>query len=359
VTRSDRFGVSYQLTSVSWERDPDPVFVHHWESRRSSGALRAFFAPLGDRGVRPRLDVTLAHTRVSGDSAVPPRERNQAIVDAGIRTRTAHVGATGRLSNGDLETELEGRASWSPGVGVTLAVEGRRTTYSADRTGTRALASLGLSLPAGFALRGQAVWSRDPQAPALAGDTVQETRDVYGALHWVRSWLTLEVGAGERDGFAPVGGPAGLRPIADLRSTPQTRYLSVHGTLRPTSWLSISGWYFDPLDGGGDFEPPHHGRVALTLFSRFLRRYPSGAFVLRAQVAMESWGSWTAGVAPGGAPLDLDGASFLDLHITMQIADVTAFWTMRNANATRASYVPGLRYPVGLQYYGVRWDFRN
>ena len=32
---------------------------------------------------------------------------------------------------------------------------------------------------------------------------------------------------------------------------------------------------------------------------------------------------------------------------------------MRNGNAMRASYVPGLDYPKLWQYYGARWEFRN
>jgi hypothetical protein len=131
------------------------------------------------------------------------------------------------------------------------------------------------------------------------------------------------------------------------------------GSLRPTSWLALSGWYFDPLDGGGDFEPPHHARVALSFFSRFLRTFPSGIFALRADVSMESWTGWTGGLGAGGSPLALRGAALLDLHLAMQIGDVTAFWTMRNANGVRKTYVPGLGYPTGLQAFGVRWDFRN
>jgi len=52
--------------------------------------------------------------------------------------------------------------------------------------------------------------------------------------------------------------------------------------------------YFDRLVlrsvlGGGDFEPPRHGRVSVTFYSKFWRVFKSGIFALRGEVAMESW----------------------------------------------------------------------
>ena len=84
----------------------------------------------------------------------------------------------------------------------------------------------------------------------------------------------------------------------------------------------------------------------------------SGIFALRGEVAVESWSTWVGGVT-GGTRSELIGATFMDLHIGMQIGDVNAFWTMRNANLMRAGYVPRFDFPKGRQYYGVRWQFRN
>ncbi len=358
LTRGERFGASAQLLTSSWERAAAPALVDHWKSTRSDLALRMFVAPLGGP-LGPRFELTVGGTAADGDSAVARRTAGQVTFTATQQWRRASLWGAARLGDGRRPLEIEARGSWTGGPGVTLAAELRRAEYRGGRVGTRALTSVGLTLPGGFALRGAAVRAKDVQAPTLPGDTAQTTTDLLAALRWDGRWATLELQLGRRDSFAPSQVPAGLLPLTDLRASPDTRYRTVFGSVRPASWLTVSGWYFDPLDGGGDFEPPHHARVDVTFFSRFLRTFPSGIFALRGDVRLESWTGWTAGVGAGGAALQLRGAALMDLHIAMQIGDVTAFWTMRNANGLRKTYVPGLGYPTGLQAFGVRWDFRN
>jgi len=91
--------------------------------------------------------------------------------------------------------------------------------------------------------------------------------------------------------------------------------------------------------------------------------YRSGVFALRAEVAAESWSRGLGGVARDTAGLTSQvfrsGATFLDLHLEIQIVGVTIFWQMRNANAMRNGYVSGLDYPTIVQFYGARWTFLN
>jgi hypothetical protein len=49
----------------------------------------------------------------------------------------------------------------------------------------------------------------------------------------------------------------------------------------------------------------------------------------------------------------------VDLNVQIRVAGVTIFWAVRNAEATRASYVPGLDYLANYQAYGVLWRFTN
>jgi len=212
-------------------------------------------------------------------------------------------------------------------------------------------------LPLGLSLRGEAVYARDLAAPAFAGDTLQSTFDLAWAARWERRWVMLEVGGGRRDRFAPAGDPAGLRAVSGFGPSPRTDYVRAAASLRPASWLTLSGWVFDPINGG-DFDPPYHARASLTFFSRFWRVFRSGVFALRGEVAVESWGSWLGGVS-GNARLGLAGATFVDTNIEMQIGDVTAFWTQRNVNGMRAGYAPGADYPRRLYAFGVQWEFRN
>jgi hypothetical protein len=170
----------------------------------------------------------------------------------------------------------------------------------------------------------------------------------------------IEVGRGHRDAFTPLGFEAGIKPVDHLTRTPATAFLAAHASIRPLPGLELAGWYFNPLVGGGDFEPPHHARVSATFYSKFWRVYRSGIFALRAEVAIESWSRWgLGGQDSAGAQLSLGGASFAETNLEMQLAGVTLFWIIRNVNGMRANYVEGLSHPKSVQLYGARWFFSN
>jgi hypothetical protein len=134
----------------------------------------------------------------------------------------------------------------------------------------------------------------------------------------------------------------------------------VRASVRPLPGLELSGWYFNPLTGGGDFEPPYHARYSITFYSKFWRVFRSGAFALRGEVAAESWSrSAVGGVDSLTGQMPLRPATFLETNIEMRIVGFTAFWIIRNSNAMRASYVIGADYPKSVQIYGVRWTFTN
>ncbi len=134
----------------------------------------------------------------------------------------------------------------------------------------------------------------------------------------------------------------------------------MHGSIQPLAGVSLSGWYFDPIVGGGDFEPPHHARVSAAFHSKFWRVYRSGIFALRGEVAVESWSRWGLGGQDStGGQLRLGGATWAETNLEFQLAGVTTFWIIRNTNAMRANYVQGLSHPKSLQLYGARWFFTN
>jgi hypothetical protein len=148
--------------------------------------------------------------------------------------------------------------------------------------------------------------------------------------------------------------------VAALHPTPLTEFVAAHARIRPLPGLELSGWYFDPQIGGGDFEPPHHSRVSATFYSKFWRVFKSGIFALRAELALESWSQWALGGVDGsGAPRVMGGATFAETHLAMQLAGVTIFWSVQNVNAMRSSYLQGLGYPQSAQFYGARWFFTN
>ena len=364
---STRVGISYQTLSSDWNRtgraSPLPV-VDAVHSKGVDQLLRFFLATRAD-GFGPRLDLTLASATVSRDT-VGNHSLSQANLELSTLWPRASVALVARVEDNRSPLILEGRAAWIPFHPITLSADARHATYALNRRGDRAHLAAGIAFPLGFSVHGDIAWAKDLQAPTLSDDSVQRTTDLSGALRWERSWTTLEVGGARRDAFVPSPEFAtGLRTVTQLGVTPATSYITAHGGVRLFPGLQIAGWYFDPVRGGGAYEPPRYARYALTFYSKFWRVYRSGIFALRAEAAVESWsGGAGAGLfrdATTGATtvLSLPGARFINVNAQIRIAGVTIFWANRNSRAFRGSYVPGVSYPRNYQFYGVVWRFTN
>jgi TonB-dependent Receptor Plug Domain len=358
-------GASLQLVSADWHRSGSTApLVEDFRSRRLDRLLHVFVGGRPD-GLGSRLDLTVATTSVSNDTAVPPRSLTQGALAFSSVARRAATVVTARVGPHRSPFELDAQASWMPVPPVTLAVDAGHTAYTSGRSGNRAHLALGVTLPLGLSAHGDLAWARDLAAPTLAADSLQRTTDLSAGLRWDRSWVTVEVGAARRDAFAPPDGfLTGLPSVSALTPTPTTDYVTVHGSVRPLPGLSLSGWYFDPVRGGADFEPPRHGRYAVSFYSKFWRVYRSGVFALHLEGAAESWSRGAgAGVAQDASgtttPLALLGGTFVDVNLEVRVVGVTIFWQIRNARAFRGSYVPGVDYPRNYQYYGVAWRFTN
>lgn len=358
---SPRFGVAYQILSSAWRRGDGPE-VDEWRQRRQDGMLRAFYATRAD-GLGERLGLSLVRTQNSKDTLVPDSVNRsslyQAILELSETRSRASLGFTVRAQGAGRPLQLEGRVAWQPVPFLTLAADGRRSYYGDAGHGNRAHVSAGLTLPLGFSVRAEAARVEDYRAPLVA-DTFQWATDYAAYLRWDRRRVTLEAGQLRRDPFAPLGFALGIKPVAALGARPRSTYLSVYAAVRPLAGVELSGWYVDPVQGGGDFEPPKHARASATFYSKFWRVYKSGVFSLRGEVAAESWSRSTLGGRDdAGDPIPLGPATFVTTNIELRIADFTAYWITRNYDAMRGSYVTGLGYPKRVQYYGVAWYFRN
>jgi len=352
-------GASYQILSSDWHRDGG-VLTDEVRQRRRDGIFRLFLTQRSD-GLGPRFQLTLATATVERDMAVTKHSLSQGIVEVGNTWRRGHAELAVRLRDDPRPWQVEGRVSWIPVRRVTLDADARHAAYLGGRHGSALHLRAGVELPLGLSAHGDVAFDNDLQAPALATDTTQNVTALAGAVRWDRSWVTLELGGVRRDPFAPIGRPAALQNVGGLSPSLQTAYITAHASLRPLPGLQLAGWYFHPrIAYGNDFEPPHHARVSLTFASKFWRVYKSGVFMLRGEIAVESWSSGTAGRdVTSAAPLILPGATFLETNVEMQIVGVTIFWIIRNNNLMRGSYVPGLDYPRRPQLYGVRWVFTN
>lgn len=361
VPPGGRVGASFQMAGSSWHRDSaSDSRVDGWRQDRRDRMLRVFMAQRDD-GLGWRITWTLASTGISHDPLVAERLVSTATIEASLTTRRATIAGTARVGAGGAPHQFEGRAGWIlPLTPITVAGAFRQSVYADGRMGVRAFGTAGLRLPFGFSARAEAVWQKDVQSALDRTNDLQEPLDVAGWVRFDHPRLSIEVGRGRRDPFAPLGFAGGIKAVDSLSPTPLTEFIAVHGAVRLLPGLHISGWYFDPVVGGGDFEPPHHARVSATFQSKFWRVFKSGIFALRAEVAMESWSTWGFGGLDNlGNQRAMTGATFVDTNLQMQLAGVTLFWTIQNINIMRASYVQGLGYPKAVQSYGARWYFTN
>ncbi len=360
VAPSGRLGASLQHVSSAWRRDSAAGTVDGWRMLRRDQALRFFVASRSD-GLGVRLAGSLGGSLAEQDTATPRRSLRQATLEASQTWRRASLTLSGRFGSRGAPSALEARAGWIPIGGVTLAAAARHASYAGERFGDRASLSAGLALPLGVSVRGDVAWMHDVQAPFLVTDTVRRrATDVAGWVRFDHPRAMLEVGRGRRDPFVPIGFALGIKPIDHLDSTPRTDFVAAHGTLRPLPGIELSGWYFDPIAGGGDFEPPHHARLSASFHSKFWRVFRSGVFMLRGEIAVESWSRWGLGGRDSlGNAHAMGGATFAETNLEVQLVGATFFWVVHNIYGMRASYVEGLGYPKNEQVYGVRWFFTN
>ncbi|HVH09936.1 MAG TPA: Plug domain-containing protein, partial [Gemmatimonadales bacterium] len=356
--RSARWGAAYELQSSSWHRSA-ATYPSDWHVVRHDMLLRLFAAERTD-GLGLRAQASVATSGTTQDTAVADRHVTENALELSDDWPRAHLGLAFRTLDQPRPWEVEGTAGWNPFPGLTLAGDARHAHYSRGRHGNRAHLAAGLLLPAGFSVRGEVAWARDLQAPVDTADAAVRTLDYAAALRWDRRRVSVEFGEARRDAFAPIGFPVGIPSVSGLRPMDHARYATAQGAVELLPGLTLAGWYFNPLvPGGTDFEPPYHGRLSLTFFSRFWRVYRSGIFALRGEFALESWSHGVAGLGAAGVPLVLPAKSFGESNIEVRIGGVTIFWIQRNTSLTTGSYVPGLDYPRHYQFYGVRWRFTN
>lgn len=365
VPPGGRMGASFALFTSSWKRselsDGPVTYVQGWRQDRIDRVFRLFIAQRGD-GLGWRVTTTLSSSGLSHDTLVGNRDISSGTLEASLTGRRATLIGTARGGAGGMPSIFEVKGGWITPTRLPLTLAGsfRQTLYEDGRQGVRAYGTAGLNLPFRFSARAEVTWRKDVQSALVTTDDLQEALDMAGWLGFDHSRLSVEVGRGRRDPFAPLGFGGGIITIDSLNPSPFTEFLAVRARVRVVPSLELSGWYFDPIVGGADFEPPHHARVSATFQSKFWRVFKSGIFTLRGEVAMESWSRWgLGGLDSLGAPRSMGGASFVDANIQMQLAGVTLFWMMRNMNLMRSSYVEGLGYPKAVQSWGARWYFTN
>jgi hypothetical protein len=360
-----QLGVDYQVVSVSLNRDTfavagpgGTVGAPRRRTHRTDVFVRGFVASRPD-GMGLRFDALAGSSTF--DDTLPGLARKE-LQGAGILSfRAAHWSGelTARLRDGSTPLELELRTAVSPVSPLTVSAYARRRTHLLARR------SLDAGLQAEFrpwralTLHG-AVRVRDAvAAPAIATDTAQRVTDLVGGVTLQTRLADLDLSIARHGTYAaPVYGSFGDLGLAypDL----PVRTVTAAFALRPTPYLTVSGWYREPLDPvTSAYEPPHHSRLWAEFRTRLLPILRRGAFDFVAEFGMEGWSHGAVGIDSAGATIPLPGATVLDGRLELRLVNAAIYWTVRNMRGEHYDLVPGVLMPRVLQRYGVRWEFTN
>ena len=368
---SQRYGVQYQVIGVSLDRDSvrlsgdnlSLAYLPGRKTHRTDMFVRGFIASRDD-GMGLRLDAIAGGSSYGDTSAALSREEVQGSAVLSYRAERWSSELTARVRDSDTPIELELRGAASPSALLTVSgyvlgrshLGGRRSTELALQAELRPFAAL--------ALHGALRARNAVGAPVLLTDTAQNVLDVAGGVGLNTRRLDLDVTLARHGVYAPPV-PGAFGPIVPAYPSFAVRTATVSLAFRPTAYLTLSGWYREPLVQGvaetvtSAYEPPNHSRLLATFRTRLLPVLRRGAFDLTAEVGMEGWSRGALGADSSGAPLLLKGATIIDYRLELRLLNAALYWTIRNARGERYAVLPGLSMPVGNQSYGVRWEFSN
>jgi hypothetical protein len=360
---SPKFGVQYQLLHSHPKRRPfvvaDPVLNDTiglgFTATRTDAQIRVALRSRGD-GLGPAAD--LVYGRSAWDGAGLDQQINQIGAHLSYRMPTFSAGGSGFHRSRWTSLDLRGNAGWTPVPQLSASAEVVHQAHDGDRKSDYVTLSAALQPVRGFSLSGSARRGKQVAAPSLSTDTAQSLRDYQATVGWERERLGLQIGWSQTSAFSPFG-YAEFPTVPTLAASAKIDWLTVAVRLAPVRWLTLESWYSDPRQGTADGIPPTHSVSAVTLRSKFLRKFPSGAFDLKLRLSMESWGRGTLGRDSTGAAINLRGATFYRSLLEIQLQSFTIYWDRGNLSATRLAYVSGFRIPAYGSNFGIRWEFLN
>ena len=357
---SARIGVQYQLFGTDINRDPvrraagDTVGLGV-DGNRLDHLLKFFWRKQPD-GTGLGLDARVGRSTWNGSGL------NQGSTHYSLRlgqqspTFSWHAQAGGQT----LWTPLAVRAGggWAPTRSLSASAEAVYQQHEGDRTSAWLGLRAGVVLPLGVSLTASGRLGRQVVAPSIVSDTAQDLGSVDVTLALRRSAVDLELGVARTAEFTPQSFQPYL-VVDTLRSFGPTEWAQFTGRLRLAPWLTVDGWFSHAVGDTPDGQPTTHAFGRAALRSKFLRKFPSGAFDLKLQLTVETWTGGTLGVDSLGNAVPLPAATFMVGFIQLEIGSFRAFYERRNLMGTQAEYVPGFEIPAFSSVFGVRWDFLN
>ena len=357
---SENFGVQVQTQRMSpnrhaFERAAGDTIGDFLRGDRSDDQVRFFYRRgAGDRGLR--FDVLYSHSRWKGSQVEQSLDRAGAVVS--LRGPSVQLGGSAMYQSRWTSLDLRGTAGWTGIQGFTVNGEAVFQQHDGDRSSRWLAGRAGLQLPLNLVLSGAVRAGTVVAAPAIELDSAQTLVDFSAHLSWQRRRLGLEVGLTQTDAFRPLS-PQPFLAIDSLRPSGTTRWMTLSARVSPLQWMTVEGWYSDPLEGSIDGVPPTHSSITGTIRSKFLRTFPSGIFDLKLQLGMEAWSDGVIGRDAAGNAIFHGGATFFRSVVEMRLGGLIFFWDRLNLSGNKRSYVPEYFVPRFGSTFGARWEFSN
>jgi hypothetical protein len=361
---SEKFGVQYQIVRSSPNRRPyvvasdfgDDTLTLGYKAARVDAQLRASYRTRSD-GLGPAVDFLYGRTGWSGDGI------DQTIHRVGgnfsLRGPTISLGGAAFYQSRWTPFDVQGNLGWTPAGPLSATVDVAYQTHDGGRTTRWALGRAGFEPIRGVAFTGMARVGRQVASPANLADTAQTIRDYEAIFGFQRSRLGLEVAYSRTSAFTPVA-PAEYLTVPLMGTVPATDWITVALRLAPLRWLTLQSWYSDPRTlAGVEGIPPTHSVTQATVRSKFLRTFRSGAFDLKLQLSLESWGTGVIGRDATNAPIPLHGSTYMRSLVQFRIGTFDLYWDRGNLTGSRFGYVPDFQIPQYGSTFGVRWGFLN
>ena len=355
-----RWGLQYQVLGQDVNRDPYVATLGDTLGAGAKGTktdmqFRAFLQ--GGKGDLARqVDLVLSTAGWSGGD-ITQRVNGVGVV-ASWRRPTLSASASGFVKSRWTRADLRGSVGWAPTRALSASLEAAWLSYDNNRQSQWIGARAGVALPYGFGVSGSARIGKVVAAPSVAGNLAQNISDLAASLTWRRRWLSLQADLSRASAFAALA-PQPYLNVPALAGTPATTWVTIGGRICPVSWIALESRYSNPTSGTPNGNPPTHSLTTATIRSKFIRTFPSGAFDLKAQIGVESWGDGVIGLDASSAPIALAGATFLRAYLELSIGSFRFYYDRMNLVGTDQTYVPGFVIPRYGSTYGIRWTFVN
>ena len=135
----------------------------------------------------------------------------------------------------------------------------------------------------------------------------------------------------------------------------QGSFVQLKGRVYNDIFIDLTGTAWDQV---GAYRPHYQTRAELFLQTRWLSRFPSGAFGLLASLSHD-YREPTAFPFDSGQLIRTSFGRSVNARLEVRILSGTVSWQLLNLAGDRHDQLPGALRPRSVSVYGVRWDFRN